>query len=194
MDWIHLALDRDQWRALLNTEWTFWFHKMLGISWVAERLAASQEGPSSMELVSWTDARARTHTHIYIYIRIHTTGVKLMMWHGMVWYDGCDENISEGSRTRRARIVSYTTGTVEFFLLRYSDQSVMLTDHPASSNAEAKSTMSVSSSPPYVFVMWVLGTGAILLLLWLLRRRRVSRKPHNTKSGTVDEKMKVLML
>jgi hypothetical protein len=28
--------------------WTFWFHKMLGSSWVAAQLAASQEGLSSM--------------------------------------------------------------------------------------------------------------------------------------------------
>jgi hypothetical protein len=28
MDWINLAQDRDQWRALLNM--MFWFHKMLG--------------------------------------------------------------------------------------------------------------------------------------------------------------------
>jgi hypothetical protein len=30
MDWINLAQDRDQWMALVNTERTFGFHKMLG--------------------------------------------------------------------------------------------------------------------------------------------------------------------
>jgi hypothetical protein len=46
MDWIDLAQNRNQWRAL---------HEMLDIiellerSWVAERLAASQEGSSSAE-------------------------------------------------------------------------------------------------------------------------------------------------
>jgi hypothetical protein len=32
-----LAQDRDRWRAVLNTWWTFGFHKMRGISWLAER-------------------------------------------------------------------------------------------------------------------------------------------------------------
>jgi hypothetical protein len=32
MDWIDLAHDRDQWRALGNTVMTFGFHKMLGNS------------------------------------------------------------------------------------------------------------------------------------------------------------------
>jgi hypothetical protein len=29
MDWIDLARDRDQCRALVNTEMNFWFHKIL---------------------------------------------------------------------------------------------------------------------------------------------------------------------
>jgi hypothetical protein len=32
MDWIDLAEDRDQWRALVNTVMTFVFHKILGSS------------------------------------------------------------------------------------------------------------------------------------------------------------------
>jgi hypothetical protein len=50
MDWMHLAQDRDQWRAHVNTV-TFGLHKMLGSSKVATKLTASQEGLSSMKLV-----------------------------------------------------------------------------------------------------------------------------------------------
>jgi hypothetical protein len=32
MDWMDMAQDRDQWRALVNTVLTFGFHKMLGSS------------------------------------------------------------------------------------------------------------------------------------------------------------------
>jgi hypothetical protein len=46
MEWIDMAQDRDQWRALVNTSG---FHKVLGISCVAELLAALQEGLSSVE-------------------------------------------------------------------------------------------------------------------------------------------------
>jgi hypothetical protein len=44
MDWIGIARDRDRWRALLNMVKNFMFHKMRGISWLAEKLLASQEG------------------------------------------------------------------------------------------------------------------------------------------------------
>jgi hypothetical protein len=40
VDWMHLAQDRDQWQALVNTVYTFQFHKRLEISGPAERLPA----------------------------------------------------------------------------------------------------------------------------------------------------------
>jgi hypothetical protein len=48
---IHLVQNNDEWMSVEN-RWNFKFYKILGYSWVAKRLAASQEGPSSMELVS----------------------------------------------------------------------------------------------------------------------------------------------
>jgi hypothetical protein len=48
MDWFDLTQDRVQWRALVNTVMNLRFHKMLGISWAAAQLAASQERLSSM--------------------------------------------------------------------------------------------------------------------------------------------------
>jgi hypothetical protein len=50
-DWIHLAQDRDHCKALVNTVMNFVCHKMMGNSRVGERLAVSQEGFSSIELV-----------------------------------------------------------------------------------------------------------------------------------------------
>jgi L-lactate permease len=41
--------DRDTWRAVMNTVMTFRFHKMRGISWLAEELPAFLEGLCSME-------------------------------------------------------------------------------------------------------------------------------------------------
>ena len=52
MDWIDLAKDWERWRAVVNEEWTFGFHKTRGIYWLAKRLLASQEGLCSMGLVS----------------------------------------------------------------------------------------------------------------------------------------------
>jgi hypothetical protein len=57
-------MDRDQWRALVNTVMDFWFHKILGNFLVAERLAAFQ-GLSSMELVSYKKSETTTGSLAY---------------------------------------------------------------------------------------------------------------------------------
>jgi hypothetical protein len=57
MDWIQLAQDRDKSRALVKSVMKLGFHKMLGNSRVAERLAASQEGLSSMKLEGYNNYR-----------------------------------------------------------------------------------------------------------------------------------------
>jgi hypothetical protein len=51
--------------------WTFWFHKMLEISWHPEQLLASQEELCSMEL---TDSYSFIHM-AYAY------SLKLLSWH-----------------------------------------------------------------------------------------------------------------
>jgi hypothetical protein len=51
MDWIDVAHDRDQCRALVNTVVELWVKKNRGRSWVTAQLAASREGLSSMKLV-----------------------------------------------------------------------------------------------------------------------------------------------
>jgi hypothetical protein len=71
MDWTDLALDRDQWRALVNTVMNLRIYiKVLRCYWVLERLLASKEKLGSVDLVS-----------------------RLCVWHGVsesdwrkVWY------------------------------------------------------------------------------------------------------------
>jgi hypothetical protein len=53
MDWIDLAHDMDASRALVNMVLTLGFYKMLENSCLAAELGSSEEGLSSMELVSY---------------------------------------------------------------------------------------------------------------------------------------------
>jgi hypothetical protein len=52
VNWIHLAQDMVQWRALVNTAMNVRVSKKRGIYWRAERLSAFQGTSFSMELVS----------------------------------------------------------------------------------------------------------------------------------------------
>jgi hypothetical protein len=51
VDWICLAQDSSQWWALVNTVMNLQLPYNMGISRVVKQLLASQERPSSMELV-----------------------------------------------------------------------------------------------------------------------------------------------
>jgi hypothetical protein len=61
MDWIDLAQDTGQWIALVNTVMNLRVPQIAG-SWVATQPAASQEGLSSMKLVSTITKIAVPHT------------------------------------------------------------------------------------------------------------------------------------
>jgi hypothetical protein len=52
MDWIDLALDRDSGRHLWMRQWTVGFHKLRGVSWLADGLLVSQEELCSIQGVS----------------------------------------------------------------------------------------------------------------------------------------------
>jgi hypothetical protein len=51
VDWIRLAQDRDQLRAVVDTVINFGFRKRQWISWLAGSLSASEEELCSMELL-----------------------------------------------------------------------------------------------------------------------------------------------
>jgi hypothetical protein len=48
---IDLVQDRYEWQAIVDTAWSFEFHEMCRMSWLAENLLASQEGLQHIELV-----------------------------------------------------------------------------------------------------------------------------------------------
>jgi hypothetical protein len=58
MDWIDLAQNRDQWRALVRN---FGFHKMLGSYCVAAQVVTSQEGLNSI-----SDRKVQMNTTLHL--------------------------------------------------------------------------------------------------------------------------------
>jgi hypothetical protein len=68
---------------LWTWQWTFGFHKVLGSSWVAEQLAASQEGLSSMS--DWVSSRRcliKSIQHLVSWggLRLRPLGTSATIW------------------------------------------------------------------------------------------------------------------
>jgi hypothetical protein len=51
VDWINVAEYTESSTLLWTRKWTFGFHTMQGISWLAEKQLASKDGPPSMDPV-----------------------------------------------------------------------------------------------------------------------------------------------
>jgi hypothetical protein len=56
-------------RYLWRRYWTFWFHKMRGISWLAENRFASQEELCSIEEISLNNVREFIYVFVSTYLR-----------------------------------------------------------------------------------------------------------------------------
>jgi hypothetical protein len=61
--WNQLAEDRNLWWALVNTIMNLGFNKSWGISWVAERLLASQGGPFCFKAILITSVTPHGRTY-----------------------------------------------------------------------------------------------------------------------------------
>jgi hypothetical protein len=99
MDWIDLAHYRNQWRALVNVVMNLRVSiKFLGISWMTERLATSQEAFRSVKLVrywmfasnwlsvtwSWNFLSWIPGVHLHVYKHPNLTPVNLV--HNLISY------------------------------------------------------------------------------------------------------------
>lgn len=58
LDWIHLAHEKNKWRAAVDTLINLDFHKLLVISWLNEKLSVYQEGLWSVERFPISEFRA----------------------------------------------------------------------------------------------------------------------------------------
>jgi hypothetical protein len=82
VDWIYLAQDKHQWWAFLKTVLAFRFHKRHGILRPAERLLASQDRLSSMELDTEQNLRKQSVIMIKkLFIQLELSGLSMPLEH-----------------------------------------------------------------------------------------------------------------
>jgi hypothetical protein len=74
VNWMEVTQDGLQWRSLMSRVRNFWFHKRWGNFWPDEGLPASQEGPSSMEII-------QKIFKFEIYSPLQCWFLSLLQWH-----------------------------------------------------------------------------------------------------------------
>jgi hypothetical protein len=125
MDWIDLAEDRDRWQAFGNGVMNFRFYKMLGVSWLAEDLLATQKGCCFMELVmelldtsQWfrVNLRALQNCGYNVYIII---GYLLRLVRSVIEFGGTDNLTQISASCGDKTILIYVYFYLTYFTIIY---------------------------------------------------------------------------